>query len=805
MEVDAETNGLDGSCKQVAGMSGSLDGVACSTVNTSSKGEAANVIVESVVTEKCETECQPMEINCPPAFEHQNVDTGVSSLAASPEKVNQLAGVDVETNGSWKQVAGMSGSLDGVACSIVNTSLKGEAANVIVESVVTEKCETECQAMEVDCPPASEHQNVDTKVSSLAVSPEKVNQLAEVDVETKGLDGSCKETDQIKSSDTGSIIIDLDASLGADSKEADGKVGFNRTVTDGYKKQRPAGKDMSNPTELTAGIEETKESEFAVSDLVWGKVKSHPWWPGQIFDPSFASKKAMKHYKKERLLVAYFGDQTFAWNEPSSLKPFKVDFPDMEKQTDTLVFQDALYYALSEVSRQVELGLSCICTPEDVYAARKFQTVNNAGIKEEVCKTEVVDRQFSVTSFDPADLLEYIKVLALGQSNGGDRLKTVISQAQLVAFYSRKGYLKLPEFHVFGLSDESPVNENKEETSIDEGEQSGKLTKSVKRQIMLEDESQSRKKQRNLTDLADKKKSSSYSENGLEKDGNSDKGLKKSASGKKRKSNGSCPSDSVTDSKKQKATPKSSVTPSPSSRASKIGERILGIAKHLSGSPPILKHSAGKVQKCAAKGYRRSKKLHEVDDFSPDVMLSQLCLAAKDPTKGYSFLTSIIDFFTGFRNSINLDNESYDHEAMSDSEKDDDSPSERETSPTLPSDSNPKSEKDVSSVGATPTALVLKFTDADSIPSESDLNKIFRPIGSLEESQTEILRKSRQAKVVFYRSSDADQAFRKYVKFKDFGPALVSYELQPETPTKSLFTARKCRRGAATSVEQIRD
>ncbi|GJV06086.1 60S ribosomal protein L10a-1 [Tanacetum coccineum] len=31
------------------------------------------------------------------------------------------------------------------------------------------------------------------------------------------------------------------------------------------------------------------EGEFDVSDLVCGKVRSHPWWPGQIVDPSDAS------------------------------------------------------------------------------------------------------------------------------------------------------------------------------------------------------------------------------------------------------------------------------------------------------------------------------------------------------------------------------------------------------------------------------------------------------------------------------------------------------------------------------------
>jgi hypothetical protein len=46
------------------------------------------------------------------------------------------------------------------------------------------------------------------------------------------------------------------------------------------------------------------EGEFSVSDLVWGKVRSHPWWPGQIFDLSDASEKAMKYHKKDSFLVA---------------------------------------------------------------------------------------------------------------------------------------------------------------------------------------------------------------------------------------------------------------------------------------------------------------------------------------------------------------------------------------------------------------------------------------------------------------------------------------------------------------------
>ncbi|KAI9121937.1 hypothetical protein K1719_006626 [Acacia pycnantha] len=57
-----------------------------------------------------------------------------------------------------------------------------------------------------------------------------------------------------------------------------------------------------------------------VSDLVWGKVRGHPWWPGQIFDPSAASENAKKHLKIDSYLIPYFGVQTFARNESNHLR-----------------------------------------------------------------------------------------------------------------------------------------------------------------------------------------------------------------------------------------------------------------------------------------------------------------------------------------------------------------------------------------------------------------------------------------------------------------------------------------------------
>jgi len=79
----------------------------------------------------------------------------------------------------------------------------------------------------------------------------------------------------------------------------------------------------------------------------------------------------------------------------------------------------------------------------------------------------------------------------------------------------------------------------------------------------------------------------------------------------------------------------------------------------------------------------------------------------------------------------------------------------------------------------TPTALILSFNESNALPSTAELIKIFSPYGSLREEETEVLRKTNRAKVVFKYSDDADKAFSSAGKYKVFGPALVSYRLRP--------------------------
>ncbi|CAL1353981.1 unnamed protein product [Linum trigynum] len=77
-----------------------------------------------------------------------------------------------------------------------------------------------------------------------------------------------------------------------------------------------------------------------------------------------------------------------------------------------------------------------------------------------------------------------------------------------------------------------------------------------------------------------------------------------------------------------------------------------------------------------------------------------------------------------------------------------------------------------------PTALIPNFTYYESAPIVEELNKIFGHFGTLQESETQILKKSSRARVVFCKRDDAETTFSNAGKYITFGPSLVSYHLK---------------------------
>ncbi|KAK6942868.1 PWWP domain [Dillenia turbinata] len=629
-----------------------------------------------------------------------------------------------------------------------------------------------------------------------------------------------------------------------------------------------------------------KDHEFCVSDLVWGKVRSHPWWPGQIIDPADASRKALKCRKDDSYLVAYFWDHTFAWNKASRLKPFRMHFSDMERQTNLEAFCNAVDCALDEISRRVEFGLACHCIGEDVYAEIKTQTFGNSGIKKESSRRDGIDRYSSADSFEPAKLVDFVQTFAQSPNSTCDTLNLVVAKAQVLSFYRWKGCPHPPYFPSFaGLLEDDVViavgemkdcTESVECATCDNDEPIPTANRKVgrKRKHISGNSASPNKKERSLS-LSDlmMRNGSDVSVGVGQSEGEDERKQAKVA-------------DHMHDNKTlEKGKPSASLGSVDSAkRAIRIGESIRRIANRLTAlTPPPLKQGAmvsqkdvhddksqiGRNKPRIISSIRISKRGRKPNfmKWSPDELLSQLCVIATDPMESYDFLNPVQRFFMNFRNSISSTDfaierlgkppekvsgselekksaETSEPEDMKDSnwigrmmvkgapenqplfDVDDGGGDSQRDAPgdksmlTEESEMNGQSNlnlglKDQTADAdvvmnieklenkndetcedaASPTALILSFTDLDSVPSIENLNQIFSRYGPLNDSETEVLKKSSSAKVIFKSRTDAETAFSSTGKFSIFGPSLVSYRLKFAFSNQRGASSRAAKRG----------
>ncbi|KAL2933776.1 Serine/threonine-protein kinase ATM [Bienertia sinuspersici] len=405
-----------------------------------------------------------------------------------------------------------------------------------------------------------------------------------------------------------------------------------------------------------------KKGRFCASDLVWGKVKSHPWWPAQIFERGDASDKARKYVKSKGYLVCYFGDQTFAWNDEAKLKPFAPNFSQMVKQTHMEAFRHAVNCALDETSRRVEFGLSCHCIVDDVYDQLKTQVVENAGILKESRIREGGDRFLTASSFEPVKFLDYVKDLAQRPFADFNRLEHVIARAQLAAFCRWKGVYRLAEFGLLigyvNNEADAPIIAEKEKyevvadtTSLSRSMEEDD-TQPKKRKKMSSDSGPLIKKVKCLSNLKGKK--------GIRKKENKQTEGKVGSksilsSSRRQKETNSFANDSRTMEHSPSGT---SVHLSETKSSFRVGESILRVAGQLNQPSPILKHNVAS-QRNTIKDEGNTKQCgnHNSEHASLDVVLSELQLAAIEPLKEHTLLSNMVTFISDFRNSIVPDSE----------------------------------------------------------------------------------------------------------------------------------------------------
>lgn len=162
---------------------------------------------------------------------------------------------------------------------------------------------------------------------------------------------------------------------------------------------------------------------FEVGDMVWGKVKSHPWWPGHIYNEAFASPSVRRSKREGHVLVAFFGDSSYGWFEPAELIPFDANFAEKSQQTSSRTFLRAVEEAVDEACRRRGLGLSCRCRNEgnfrptniEGYFCVDVEDYEPGGLYSEVQIKKARD------SFKPSDTLDFVKQLAIAPHDGDDR------------------------------------------------------------------------------------------------------------------------------------------------------------------------------------------------------------------------------------------------------------------------------------------------------------------------------------------------------------------------------------------------
>jgi len=66
-------------------------------------------------------------------------------------------------------------------------------------------------------------------------------------------------------------------------------------------------------------------ARFNPGEVVWAKMVSFPWWPGQVQLPSSPDFYDITH-KEEDYFVVFYGDSNYKWLPPSHVRPFHSDY-----------------------------------------------------------------------------------------------------------------------------------------------------------------------------------------------------------------------------------------------------------------------------------------------------------------------------------------------------------------------------------------------------------------------------------------------------------------------------------------------
>ncbi|KAF3454513.1 hypothetical protein FNV43_RR04961 [Rhamnella rubrinervis] len=196
---------------------------------------------------------------------------------------------------------------------------------------------------------------------------------------------------------------------------------------------------VANEKSEQTGMSRALSYGFEVGDLVWGKVKSHPWWPGHIFNEAFASSQVRRTRRDGHVLVAFFGDSSYGWFDPAELIPFDPNFPEKSRQTTSRTFLKAVEEAVDEASRRCAVGLACKCRNPYNFRVTNVDGYFAVDVPDYEPYAVYSDNQIRKArdSFRPSEILSFIKQLAV-LPFGGDSKSLSFVKDRAIVFALRK-------------------------------------------------------------------------------------------------------------------------------------------------------------------------------------------------------------------------------------------------------------------------------------------------------------------------------------------------------------------------------
>ncbi|XP_062084790.1 PWWP domain-containing protein 1-like [Humulus lupulus] len=325
-----------------------------------------------------------------------------------------------------------------------------------VDGAEDEKCsnsssdEVKVSAMELDS--GAQDAKVGSKVFETGKSDET---RVKGEVRKESDDGEM----ELKDSDAKVEILSADE-LEARDEESEGEDGRKERVDDDARGEAGKG-TVSQYNSLLSEFDDFVANEnsgqlatsralrygFEVGDMVWGKVKSHPWWPGHIFNEAFATAQVRRTRREGHVLVAFFGDSSYGWFDPAELIPFDANFAEKSRQLTSRSFIKAVEEAVDEVSRRRGLALACKCRNPNNFRATNVQGYFAVDVPDYEPRAvySAIQIRKARDNCRPSEILSFVKQLALSPSVGDEKNLSFVKNKATVFCFRRAVFEEFDE------------------------------------------------------------------------------------------------------------------------------------------------------------------------------------------------------------------------------------------------------------------------------------------------------------------------------------------------------------------------